>query len=65
MTYKYLYIVTGEKYVTMPSSIARDQGYSLHESAIYYESIEMKKEEFKELNTPLERLAKLQQIGRA
>lgn len=52
-----------EKYVTMPSSIARDQGYSLNESAIYYESIEMKKEEFKELNTPLERLAKLQHYG--
>lgn len=39
MTYKYLYIVAGEKYVTMPFSITRDQGYNLNESAIYMNSL--------------------------
>lgn len=52
-----------EKYKTMPSSVARDRGYSLNESKIYHESIKMKEDEFKELHTPLERLAKLQHYG--
>ena len=52
-----------EKYKTMPSSVARDRGYSLNESKIYHESIKMKEDEFKELHTPIERLAKLQHYG--
>ena len=52
-----------EKYVTIPPSIARNRGYFSNESAIYHESIGMKKDEFKDLLTPLERLAKLQHYG--
>ncbi len=52
-----------EKYKTIPSSVARDRGYLLSESKIYHESIEMKEDEFKELLTPIERLAKLQHYG--
>lgn len=52
-----------EKYVTIPPSIARNRGYSSNESAIYHESIGMKKDEFKDLLTPLEKLAKLQHYG--
>lgn len=52
-----------EKYTTIPPSIARNHGYTLNESAIYYESIEMKKDEFNNLALPLEKLAKLQHYG--
>lgn len=52
-----------EKYATIPPSIARDRGYISNESAIYHESIGMKKDEFKGLLTPLEKLAKLQHYG--
>lgn len=52
-----------EKYATIPPSIARNRGYALNESAIYHESIRMKKDEFKGLLTPLEKLAKLQHYG--
>ncbi|WP_276850589.1 FRG domain-containing protein [Enterocloster lavalensis] len=52
-----------EKYTTISPSIARDPGYSSNESAIYHESIKMKKEEFNGLLMPLEKLAKLQHYG--
>ncbi|TGY97537.1 FRG domain-containing protein [Petralouisia muris] len=52
-----------QKYKTIPSSVARDQGYALHESDIYHESIKMKADEFRELHTPIEKLAKLQHYG--
>ena len=52
-----------EKYSTMPPSVARDHGYSSNESAIYHEAISLKQDEFIHLNTPLERLAKLQHYG--
>ncbi|MCI8283857.1 MAG: FRG domain-containing protein [Firmicutes bacterium] len=52
-----------KKYDTISPSIARDRGYFSHESEIYHESVEMKKDEFNNLSTPLQKLAKLQHYG--
>lgn len=52
-----------EKYTSIPPSIARDEGYLTNESSIYHESIEMKKEEFSLLDSPIEKLSKLQHYG--
>lgn len=52
-----------EKYPNIPPSIARDKGYLINESQIYKEAIDMKSDEFSNMNTPLEKMAKLQHYG--
>ena len=52
-----------EKYTSIPPSIARDEGYLANESAIYCESIKMKEKEFALLNSPIEKLSKMQHYG--
>lgn len=52
-----------EKYTTIPPSIARDNGYTSSESAIYNDCINMGLTNFEGLDMPLERLAKMQHYG--
>jgi len=50
-----------EKYSSIPPTIARDSGYLLNEYEIY--DTVTKRNEFKDLKTPLEKLSKLQHYG--
>lgn len=50
------------KYDTIKPSISRD-GYLIHESDIFYESIKLKESDFNSLTTPLQKLSKLQHYG--
>lgn len=52
-----------EKYRTMSPSIARKPGYAANESKIYHEAISLGAVELEGLNSPLERLSKLQHYG--
>lgn len=51
------------QYKSITASIARNKGYIKNEYLIYNESISMKKDEFKTLTYPIERLSKLQHYG--
>lgn len=51
------------QYDHITSSIARDKGYISNESQIYDESIKMKRDEFADYLSPVQRLAKLQHYG--
>lgn len=50
-------------YKNVISSISRDDGYLVNEHQIYRETVAMKKQDFKALKLPIERLAKLQHYG--
>lgn len=52
-----------EKYPSIPPTIDRDPGYAQNESAIYHETIHLKSDEFKDIHSPLEILAKQQHYG--
>lgn len=53
----------GANYPSITASIARDQGYLENESFIYKEVMDLKRDEFIELTTDIQRLAKLQHYG--
>ncbi|PHD29926.1 FRG domain-containing protein [Bacillus wiedmannii] len=50
----------GAKYPSITSSIARDRGYVENEPDMYAEAIRMKQDEFDQLTSPIQDLAKLQ-----
>lgn len=52
-----------EKHTSITSSISRDERYTINESAIFNEAVDMKSTEFKDLPTPIERLSKMQHYG--
>jgi len=52
-----------EKYKSITSSISRNEGYTINESAIFNETVDMKSIEFTDLPTPIERLSKMQHYG--
>lgn len=52
-----------EKYKSIPPSLSRNPGYACNEAAIYQETINMSSAEFDGMDTPLERLAKMQHYG--
>lgn len=52
-----------EKYTAMPPSISRNKGYLINESKIYQEAISLGSVELDDLNSPLEKLSKLQHYG--
>ncbi|MBC1500992.1 FRG domain-containing protein [Listeria weihenstephanensis] len=53
----------GANYPSITASLARDQGYLENESCLYKEVMDLKKDEFIELITDIQRLAKLQHYG--
>ncbi|MFB7305269.1 FRG domain-containing protein [Heyndrickxia sporothermodurans] len=52
-----------EEYKSITSSVSRDSGYTMNESAIYRETLKMKTVEFEDLISPIERLSKMQHYG--
>lgn len=52
-----------EAFQTIPPTIARDSGFAANEAAIFNEAIQMSSTDFEGLDSPLERLAKMQHYG--
>lgn len=52
-----------EKYNGFPPTVARNVGFLVNENNIIKETIENRADEFKELDTPLKKLAKMQHYG--
>lgn len=49
-----------EKWTSIPPSIARDEGYRENESHFYCDSLKLRPSDFEGLNSPIERLSKMQ-----
>lgn len=52
-----------EKYTTMPPSVSRNKGYLVNESRIYQDAVRLGSIELEGLNSPVEKLSKLQHYG--
>nr|WP_253198401.1 FRG domain-containing protein [Clostridium gasigenes] len=52
-----------EEYSSITPSLCRDDGYLKNEGAIFNEATSMKEDEFSKLDTPIQKLAKLQHYG--
>ncbi len=52
-----------EKYNGFPPTVARDPGFLVNENNIIKETVEDKADEFKELDMPIKKLAKMQHYG--
>ncbi|MFD1171782.1 FRG domain-containing protein [Oceanobacillus picturae] len=52
-----------EEYKSITSSVARDSGYTMNENSLYREAVKMRKIEFEDLLSPIERLSKMQHYG--